>query len=191
MPGFEIWPRNSQSQTPSSIDLTPSSSSSSTLGGIFLEPTVYSSTVNFISHKCSSITISNPISFYKHANFGGLKRGRRSRGINEVVVSGVFLTVSLRNDGLLQESKVCLVQNEDSKSLEEEDKVAEGGNIVLESKENRKVKARGGFAMNTTKHLWAGAIAAMVSRFVLLVSLFLIFLTFSFNANYGCFFFFC
>ncbi|KAL9357384.1 hypothetical protein POPTR_005G165200v4 [Populus trichocarpa] len=164
MPGFEIWPRNSQSQTPSSIDLTPSSSSSSTLGGIFLEPTVYSSTVNFISHKCSSITISNPISFYKHANFGGLKRGRRSRGINEVVVSGVFLSVSLRNDGLLQESKVCLVQNEDSKSLEEEDKVAEGGNIVLESKENRKVKARGGFAMNTTKHLWAGAIAAMVSR---------------------------
>ncbi|KAI5589074.1 hypothetical protein BDE02_05G137400 [Populus trichocarpa] len=164
MPGFEIWPRNSQSQTPSSIDLTPSSSSSSTLGGIFLEPTVYSSTVNFISHKCSSITISNPISFYKHTNFGGLKRGRRSRGINEVVVSGVFLTVSLRNDGLLQESKVCLVQNEDSKSLEEEDKVAEGGNIVLESKENRKVKARGGFAMNTTKHLWAGAIAAMVSR---------------------------
>ncbi|KAH8508771.1 hypothetical protein H0E87_010780 [Populus deltoides] len=164
MPGFEIWPRNSQSQTPSSIDLTPSSSSSSTFGGIFLEPTVYSSTVNFISHKCSSITISNPISFYKHANFGGLKRGRRSRGINEVVVSGVFLSVSLRNDGLLQESKVCLVQNEDSKSLEEEDKVAEGGNIVLESKENRKVKARGGFAMNTTKHLWAGAIAAMVSR---------------------------
>jgi hypothetical protein len=190
MPGFEIWPRNSQSQTPSSIDLTPSSSSSSTLGGIFLEPTVYSSTVNFISHKCSSITISNPISFYKHTNFGGLKRGRRSRGINEVVVSGVFLTVSLRNDGLLQESKVCLVQNEDSKSLEEEDKVAEGGNIVLESKENRKVKARGGFAMNTTKHLWAGAIAAMVSRFLLLVSLFLIFLTFSFNANYGLFFFF-
>lgn len=81
-----------------------------------------------------------------------------------MVVSGVFLSVSLRNDGLLQESKVCLVQNEDSKSLEEEDKVAEGGNIVLESKENRKVKARGGFAMNTTKHLWAGAIAAMVSR---------------------------
>lgn len=164
MPGFEIWPRNSQSQTPSSIDLTPSSSSSSTLGGIFLEPTVYSSSVNFISHKCSSITISNPISFYKHANFGGLKRGRRSRDFNEVVVSGVFLSVSLRNDGLLQESKVCLVQNEDSKSLEEEDKVEEGGNIVLESKENRKVKARGGFAMNTTKHLWAGAIAAMVSR---------------------------
>ncbi|KAG6774156.1 hypothetical protein POTOM_021506 [Populus tomentosa] len=163
MPGFEIWPRNSQSQTPSSIDLTPSSSSSSTLGGIFLEPTVYSSTVNFISHKCSSITISNPISFYKHANLGGLKRGR-SRVINEVVVSGVFLSVSLRNDGLLQESKVCLVQNEDSKSLEEEDKVAEGGNIVLESKENRKVKVRRGFAMNTTKHLWAGAIAAMVSR---------------------------
>lgn len=81
-----------------------------------------------------------------------------------MVVSGVFLSVSLRNDGLLQETKVCLVQNEDSKSLEEEDKVAEGGNIVLESKENRKVKARGGFAMNTTKHLWAGAIAAMVSR---------------------------
>ncbi|KAJ6412791.1 hypothetical protein OIU84_005774 [Salix udensis] len=163
MPGFEIWPRNSQFQNLSSIDSTPSSSTSSTLGGIFLEPAVSSSLVNFISHKCSSITISNPISFYKHANFGGLKRGRS--GSNEVMVSGVFLSVSLRNDGLLQESKVCLVQNEDSKSLEEEeDKMAEGGNIVLESKENRKVKARGGFAMNTTKHLWAGAIAAMVSR---------------------------
>ncbi|KAG5245818.1 mitochondrial adenine nucleotide transporter BTL [Salix suchowensis] len=163
MPGFEIWPRNSQFQTLSSIDSTPSSSTSSTLGGIFLEPAVSSSLVNFISHKCSSITISNPISFYKHANFGVLKR-RRS-GSNEVMVSGVFLSVSLRNDGLLQESKVCLVQNEDSKGLEEEEeKMAEGGNIVLESKENRKVKARGGFAMNTTKHLWAGAIAAMVSR---------------------------
>uniref|UniRef100_A0A6N2LU17 Mitochondrial adenine nucleotide transporter BTL3 n=1 Tax=Salix viminalis TaxID=40686 RepID=A0A6N2LU17_SALVM len=163
MPRFEIVPKIHTFQTLSSIDSTPSSSTSSTLGGIFLEPAVSSSLVNFISHKCSSITISNPISFYKHANFGGLKRGRS--GSNEVMVSGVFLSVSLRNDGLLQESKVCLVQNEDSKSLEEEDnKMAEGGNIVLESKENRKVKARRGFAMNTTKHLWAGAIAAMVSR---------------------------
>lgn len=94
-----------------------------------------------------------------------------------MVVSGVFLSISLRNDGVVQEPKVCLVQNGDSKSAgeeeeDEEEEVVEADNAVMEGREKRKirVRARGVIAMNTTKHLWAGAIAAMVSRSVLLLS---------------------
>jgi hypothetical protein len=64
----------------------------------------------------------------------------------------VFLITSLRNDGLLQEYKVCLVQNRDSKSLKE-DKVAERCNAILESKKKWKFKAWGGVVINTTESI--------------------------------------
>lgn len=40
--------------------------------------------------------------------------------------------------------------------------------VVVSAEENskEKVEGRGSGALNTTKHLWAGAVAAMVSRFV-------------------------
>ena len=66
--------------------------------------------------------------------------------------------MSLRSDGVVRESKGCLVQNGDEGSEE----------AVVQEEKREKVGLRRGGAMNTTKHLWAGAIAAMVSRFVLL-----------------------
>ncbi|KAJ9166593.1 hypothetical protein P3X46_021319 [Hevea brasiliensis] len=165
MPGFEVCSRNSlsndQSLSPFLVDLS-SNPGSFTCGGIFLEPTISSSFVNLISYRSSSISISSLISCSKHTVLGGFRRERSS----QVAFSGFFLSVSLRNDGpgLLHEPKVCLVQNGDAKSVIEEVKVLDGGEVVLERRRKRNVSVRGHGAMNTTKHLWAGAIAAMVSR---------------------------
>ena len=43
--------------------------------------------------------------------------------------------------------------------------VAEGKLLLLQEKEKEKDARAGAGAMNTTKHLWAGAVAAMVSRY--------------------------
>ncbi|KAG8632935.1 hypothetical protein MANES_18G067600v8 [Manihot esculenta] len=165
MPGFEVCSRNSlwndRSQCPILVDLS-SNSSSFTCGGIFLEPTISSSFVNLISSRNSSVSVSSLISCSKHTVLRGFRRDRSSR----VALSGLFLSVSLRNNGLplVHEPKVCLVQDGDEKSVIEEEKVLDGGNVVLEGRRKPNVRVRGRDAMNTTKHLWAGAIAAMVSR---------------------------
>lgn len=71
-----------------------------------------------------------------------------------VAGGGGFLSVSLRSDGVVRESKGFLVQNGDEGSEE----------AVVQEEKRETVGLRRGRAMNTTKHLWAGAIAAMVSR---------------------------
>lgn len=74
----------------------------------------------------------------------------------------MFLSVSLSikgNDGFVTETTEVLGQN--NKKCSEETVAME----FKEIKEN-KVSVRRGGAMNTTKHLWAGAVAAMVSRLV-------------------------
>lgn len=43
-----------------------------------------------------------------------------------------------------------------------------GGGPVVEEGKRQNVRLRGRGAMNTTKHLWSGAVAAMVTRFVIL-----------------------
>lgn len=50
-----------------------------------------------------------------------------------------------------------------------------GGNGVISHSAEKRVKIRssGSRAVNTTKHLWAGAVAAMVSRSILFCSLFI------------------
>ncbi|WCJ44465.1 Mitochondrial substrate carrier family protein [Euphorbia peplus] len=120
-----------------SVDLKSSFPS----GGLFLESTVSSSFVSLISHRSNSISVSN-------SDFRGFSRDRKAD-------RSLFLSVSLRNDGP-PESKVCL-QNGDGT----------GGNAGMKKKK-RKVMIRGGggrrAAVNTTMHLWAGAVAAMVSR---------------------------
>ncbi|WVZ55793.1 hypothetical protein U9M48_006409 [Paspalum notatum var. saurae] len=52
------------------------------------------------------------------------------------------------------------------KEVVEEVAVTEGKVLVLQEKEREKDARAGAGAMNTTKHLWAGAVAAMVSRTV-------------------------
>ncbi|OAY58141.1 probable mitochondrial adenine nucleotide transporter BTL3 [Manihot esculenta] len=165
MPGIEVWSRNSllndQLQSAFLLELN-SSYSSFTCGGIFLEPTVSSSLISLISSRNSSVSVSSLKSCSKHTVFAGFSRERSS----QVAVSRFFLSVSLRKDGsgLVHEPKVYLVPKGDEKSVIKEEKVLGGGNAVLEGRRKRDVRVRGRGAVNTTKHLWAGATAAMVSR---------------------------
>jgi hypothetical protein len=91
------------------------------------------------------------------------RRGKR--------VGGEFLSVSLsikRDDhgdnGYVREPGEVLGQNE-NKSMEEEEEALEEAVVYKEKEKIRTVKTRGPYAMNVTKHLWAGAVSAMVSRF--------------------------
>ncbi|KAL2468029.1 putative mitochondrial adenine nucleotide transporter BTL3 [Forsythia ovata] len=83
------------------------------------------------------------------------------------VVGFEFLCLSLSikgKDGVIRKSSESLVQNGDKKSSEETRAVVGGGSAVVKAGIRSKVSLRGRGAMNTTKHLWAGAVAAMVSR---------------------------
>lgn len=156
MPGFDIWFTNSLTHDTNSNELVT--------GGLFLEPTVSSSFLYFISPTNSSPSIASsaspPPPPSKPPEVFGIWGRKRSVAATN---SGLFLSVSLRNDGLLRESNFCLVQNGD-KSSDDMPKF-EPGNVAVEAFEKkRKARVRGRGAMNTTKHLWAGAIAAMVSR---------------------------
>lgn len=156
MPGFDIWFTNSLTHDTNSNELVT--------GGLFLEPTVSSSFLYFISPTSSSPSIASSVSPPPPPSkppevFGIWGRKRSVAATN----NGLFLSVSLRNDGLLRESNFCLVQNGD-KSSDDTPKF-EPGNVAVEAFEKKiKARVRGRGAMNTTKHLWAGAIAAMVSR---------------------------
>lgn len=77
-----------------------------------------------------------------------------------------FLSVSLSvkdtadsDDGFSGDSSQSLGQNGDRNS-----DIFRVSELLEETKEEVKLKSSGAF--NTTKHLWAGAVAAMISRFV-------------------------
>ncbi|POO03980.1 Mitochondrial carrier protein [Trema orientale] len=109
-------------------------------GGLFLEPSVSTFLLRSVSspeEPCpASVGVSGPVC--------------RPRA----VAGGRFCSVSLRSDGIVREAKRSLVQSGYEGSE---------GAVVEETKKER-IRVRGKAAMNTTKHLWAGAIAAMVSR---------------------------
>lgn len=151
---------NSHSQEQSHISHTPNPNFSAFVsGGLFLEPTAPSSFVNLISSPTTS-SISLSVSGSASSCTCGktpvfLGREKRARV--------GFLTVSLKSDGFVRESKVYLVQNGEEGS----DKAAAAtatATTCAEQGNKHKVRLRSGYAMNTTKHLWSGAIAAMVSR---------------------------
>lgn len=118
----------------------------STEGGLFLEPNAPASFISFILHKTdeiSSISSSHCSSPFRHK--GG----------------SCFLSVSLsvkRGEGLIDDSNGVHRRN-GVKSLEETAMLE-----FEEVKQENKVHSRQQGAVNTTKHLWAGAVAAMVSR---------------------------
>lgn len=128
-------------------------------GGLFLEHTIPSSFINSISSRSSSVGlpgwVSSCIRGRKPVVFGAF-RPEKNVG---------FLTVSLKSDGFVRESKVYMVQNGQEGS--EKSSTLKAADVVVEQGKKPKLKLRGGYAMNTTKHLWAGAVAAMVSRCVL------------------------
>lgn len=92
--------------------------------------------------------------------FEGLRGGGGGGG------RGLFLSVSFSingtegdgDEGYVRESGQVLGQNGIKKSTEEEEAA------VVFAEDRRDTVQKGSGAMNTTKHLWSGAVAAMVSR---------------------------
>lgn len=133
-------------------------------GGLFLDPLIPSSitttTTNFLN--VSSIDDSNEL----HSPIRRRKpifRREKSVGAG---FGGKFLCLSLsvkKNTCVVGNSSECLLSNngDESSKVEEPSDGSGGGR-----KRNIGLRGRRG-AVNTTKHLWAGAVAAMVSRFVL------------------------
>ncbi|GKV09332.1 hypothetical protein SLEP1_g20850 [Rubroshorea leprosula] len=142
MRNFQLQFKNSLPLEKPNNQFCISSSSNSNLffcGGLFIEPNAPSSFLEYFSGGNSSAA--------KRVRFEGEKRA---------VVPGnaVFLSVSLGNDELVQQQpKVCIVKNAEKEKSDEKAVV-----------DRRRVLVTRRGAVNTTKHLWAGAIAAMVSR---------------------------
>lgn len=103
-------------------------------GGLFLEE----SEVTCVSIASSFVSLQNnrPIGLSCSLR----RRGRRGVG---------FLSLSVKD-----ESQGFILGNEDKEKEEE--------NVVVKVEQKHKQQQKGAF--NTTKHLWAGAVAAMVSR---------------------------
>lgn len=117
------------------IFFTSISDFGSVTGGLFLDPKIPDSFVRSVSFKIHATASSN----------SNPRRQRRT--------FGCFLSVSLPSAKLVAEPKL---QNGEHVS---DNETASNGVV-----QKRKVRVRSGNAVNTTKHLWAGAIAAMVSR---------------------------
>lgn len=125
------------------------------LGGLFLEESLPSSSVSFFSSESCSI---NSCRFIRKSSFLKFRRRNGSR-------EPLFLSVSLsikESNGEEEEGEGYSSQN-GFKS--EKDSVLIGGDQG--AAEKIRVKENGSGALNTTKHLWAGAFAAMVSRSLL------------------------
>ncbi|XWS23888.1 hypothetical protein CRYUN_Cryun28dG0054200 [Craigia yunnanensis] len=120
----------------------PSNSNLLAPGGLFIDPSFPPSFLDFISPFKDSSASKKTACFAR-------KQKRESIAVKDLF----FLSVSLSNDGLVSEPKEFLLENEAKKKSNGE---------VAVAKRNVRVTRRG--AVNTTKHLWAGAIAAMVSR---------------------------
>uniref|UniRef100_A0A1J3G3E7 Putative mitochondrial adenine nucleotide transporter BTL3 n=1 Tax=Noccaea caerulescens TaxID=107243 RepID=A0A1J3G3E7_NOCCA len=126
------------------------------LGGLFLDESVPSSSVSFVPSKDCSV---NSCKFVRKSS---ILKFRRRNGTREPLFSSVSLSINESN-GEEEEGEVYTGQN-GYKSLPAKDSVLIGGG-GLESTEKISVKKENGSgALNTTKHLWAGAFAAMVSR---------------------------
>ncbi|KAG7590549.1 Mitochondrial substrate/solute carrier [Arabidopsis suecica] len=139
MSGLEIYPHDPSSSS-SSIDLSNEAFFST--GGLFLEPPgVSSSFFDSISSKCVS-SDSEPVHFP-----GYLRNKTRLRSSKNLM----FLSVSLSKDRSEQQCKNDLAQNDKFSGKDNGKRRVIGG-----------VRRRG--TMNTRKHLWAGAVAAMVSK---------------------------
>lgn len=137
MPNFHLHFKNSLPLEKPNTSLCINSTSNSNsffAGGLFIEPNPPSSFIDLFSRRDSSVP----------------KKGEKRAS---VVGSAVFLSVSLSNDGSVLQPKVSFVQNGAEEKKE--------GKVVV-NKRGIRVTRRG--ALNTSKHLWAGAIAAMVSR---------------------------
>jgi len=140
MSGLDIYPHDPSSSSTSCIDLSNEAFFST--GGLFLEPPGNSSSFfDSISSKCSD---SEPLHFPGYwRNKTRLRSGKNF----------MFLSVSLSKDRSEQQCKNALAQNDEIPVKDNGKRRVIGG-----------VRRRG--TMNTRKHLWAGAVAAMVSKYI-------------------------
>ncbi|KAF9610177.1 hypothetical protein IFM89_020686 [Coptis chinensis] len=144
MPGLDVWFKDS-----SIVNETHENPIFNT-GGLFLESNSPCSFPSLILRRNSEFS-SCSIDLKKLVVFRGFKY--KEKGLR--VISHGFLSVSLsikRGEELVQESN-------GEKGSEEEVVVG-----FEERKVEKKVGSRRQGAMNTTKHLWSGAVAAMISR---------------------------
>ncbi|KAG2301115.1 hypothetical protein Bca52824_029766 [Brassica carinata] len=124
------------------------------LGGLFLDQSLASSSVSFVP--CKNCTVSS-MRFVGKSSFLKFRRRDRNRG-------ALFLSVSLSTKEEEEEGEGYNGQN-GYQSLQLKDSVLiSGGGQEAGEKKIKVVKENGSGALNTTKHLWAGAFAAMVSR---------------------------
>lgn len=148
MKGLEIWMRDIIASSGSQPERLVASTDFVT-GGLFLESgSVPSSIASFVSLHATGSIVSISCSSSR-------RRTRRRRG------GGGFLSVTLSikdgssgGEGFVGESSVILGGENENENENAQKRLEE---------EEIKVQKQGG-AFNTTKHLWAGAIAAMVSR---------------------------
>uniref|UniRef100_A0A1D1YCZ6 Calcium-binding mitochondrial carrier protein SCaMC-1 n=1 Tax=Anthurium amnicola TaxID=1678845 RepID=A0A1D1YCZ6_9ARAE len=128
-------------------------------GGLFLEPAVPPAFVSSVSVRCSSDGVRKLCCSSGRAVVWGVSGKGKRKG-------GGFLSVSLsvkEGGGFARESEGLLEQNGEKGGSSPEEEALEGKPQIVE-KERVAVQGAGASAVNTTKHLWAGAVAAMVSR---------------------------
>ncbi|PWA79785.1 substrate carrier protein [Artemisia annua] len=136
MKGLELWIKDSVTGSQH-----PSADFVKTGGGLFLEESV----VTCVSIASSFVSLQNNRPILVSCSLR--RRGRRGVG---------FLSLSVKDESQGFVGGEC-----DTSILGNEDKEKEESNVVLKVEEKHK-QQKGAF--NTTKHLWAGAVAAMVSR---------------------------
>ncbi|XP_026446778.1 probable mitochondrial adenine nucleotide transporter BTL3 [Papaver somniferum] len=176
---LEVWFKNSiTSESYGDLNLGFSGNACGS-GGLFLDSSVTSFVSSLITSSRTdfydpdddnndrSVSISSNRVCWKPILSNRFKRENNKRNYR-VSSGGLFFSVSLSsingsNDGdeLVQESNGFLSENGE---IKEEAKM-----VVVEKNEKKKVEKKVGLqgtanAMNTTKHLWAGAVSAMVSR---------------------------
>lgn len=160
MPRTNILFKESFSNEPSQNPILLDSNCISFSGGLFLDNTIPSSIIDLISFRSSS---SFPVSSkFLHCS---TSRPHRRRG-SSTLDGGGFLSVSLSikgtNGGVSNSADILVASGGKEASAD----VSDGGAAAVADCKKQKLIFRGRRAMNTTKHLWAGAVAAMVSRFV-------------------------
>ncbi|KAK4489162.1 hypothetical protein RD792_004956 [Penstemon davidsonii] len=121
----------------------------SSIGGLFLDESAPASFVSLISRKSNSLPAAISFSSRRKRLVSGESRRRRR---------GRFCSVTLSSITDSSDDGEGILGNVGEKSGESENEM-----LVKEEAEKGRVRGGGG-TLNTAKHLWAGAVAAMVSR---------------------------
>lgn len=128
-------------------------------GGLFLEDTIPTSFFLTVPKESNKVFASLVLTCQKSVNFGVL---RARKGWEDVGFLSVSLS-SIKDSNGSSEGVDGGYFGESNKGLRLD---GENSKVSVEVEvEEEKVKVKGSGALNTTKHLWAGAVAAMVSRY--------------------------